>query len=125
MFRNENIPTLPKGIFSFNACSLVQQYIAGYCDVDLQSSYFKAKSLEQCGFGSKHGFELNFFFSIFLEFSKIKIDKAGVKLQTMWQCKYSGILEFNVKFDETYMKMSKYENNTFPYPVHSTVNLPA
>ena len=64
-------------------------------------------------------------FSIFLELSKIKIEKAGVKLQTMWHCKYSGILESKVKFDETYMKMSKYENSAFPYPVHSTVNLPA
>ena len=41
----------------------------------------------------------------------------------MWHCKYSVILESKVKFDETYMKMSKYENSAFPYFVHSTVNL--
>ena len=43
----------------------------------------------------------------------------------MRHCKYSVILEFKVKFDETDMKMSKYENNVFPYSVHSTVNLHA
>ena len=37
--------------------------------------------------------------------------------------KYSVILETKVKFDETHMKMSKYENSVFPYSVHSTVNL--
>ena len=29
------------------------------------------------------------------------------------------------KFDEIYIKMSKYENSVFPHSVHSTVNLPA
>ena len=43
----------------------------------------------------------------------------------MWHCKYSEILESKEKFDKTYMKMSKYENNVFPYSVNSTVNLPA
>ena len=54
--RNENIPTLPKVILSFNPCSLLQWCVAGYCGVDLQSSYLlKAKSLEQRGFGSCQG----------------------------------------------------------------------
>ena len=43
----------------------------------------------------------------------------------MWHCKYSVILESNVIFHETYMKMSKYENSLFPYSLHSTVNLRA
>ena len=60
---------------------MVQQCVEDYCDVDLQSSYLKAKGLEQRGFGSKHGFELKFFFSIFLKRNQIKINKAGVKLQ--------------------------------------------
>ena len=81
MLRNENIPTLSKAILSFNSCSIVQQCVEVYCDVDLQSSYFKAKRLEQRGFCSKHGFELKNFFSIFLKFNQIKINKAGVKLQ--------------------------------------------
>ena len=81
--------------------------------------------MEQRGFGSKHGLELKFFSSVFLKFNQIKSDKAGVKLQTMWHCKYSGIPESKVKFDEKYMKMSKYENNAFLYSVLSNVNLPA
>ena len=43
----------------------------------------------------------------------------------MWHCKYPAILESKVKFDETHIKMSKYENSVFPFFVHSTVNLPA
>ena len=35
------------------------------------------------------------------------------------------ILESKVKFDEAYMKMSKYENSVFPYSVCPIVNLPA
>ena len=96
-----------------------------YFDVDLQSSSFKAKSLEQRGFGWKHGFELKFFFSIFSKLNQIKNNKAGVKCKPMWHCKYSVILESKVKFDKTYMKMSKYENSVFPYSVHSTVNYSA
>ena len=38
----------------------------------------------------------------------------------MWHCKYSVILDSNVTFDETYMKMSKYKNSVFPYSLHST-----
>ena len=79
--RNENIPTLPKAIPSFNPCSLVPSCVAGYCNVDLQSSYLKAKSLEQRGFRSKHGFKLKLFFSIFSKLNQIRINKAGVKLQ--------------------------------------------
>ena len=37
--------------------------------------------MEQCGFDSKHGFELKFFFSIFWKLNQIKINKTGVKLQ--------------------------------------------
>ena len=33
--------------------------------------------------------------------------------------------ESKVKFDETYMKMSKYENSVFRYSANSTVSLPA
>ena len=43
----------------------------------------------------------------------------------MWHCKYSVFLESKVKFDETYMKMSKYENSLFPYSLYSTVKVPA
>ena len=43
----------------------------------------------------------------------------------MWYCKHSVILESKKKFDETYMKMSKYENSVFPYSIYSTVNLSA
>ena len=49
MSRNENIHTLPKAILSFNPWSLVQKFVEGYCDVYLQSSYLKAKRLEQRG----------------------------------------------------------------------------
>ena len=42
-----------------------------------------------------------------------------------WHCKYCVILESEVKFGKTYMKMSKYENSVFPYSLHSNVNLPA
>ena len=47
-FRNENIITLHKAIISFKLCSLEQECVASYCDVDLQSS-LKAKRLEQRG----------------------------------------------------------------------------
>ena len=43
----------------------------------------------------------------------------------MWHCKYSAILESKAKFDETYMKITKYEDIVFPYSAHSTVNLHA
>ena len=43
----------------------------------------------------------------------------------MWNCKYSTILESKVKFDKTYMKMSKYKKSVFPYSVHYTPNLSA
>ena len=79
--RNENIPTLPKAIPSFSPCSLVPLCVAGYCNVDLQSSYLKAKSLEQRGYRPKHGFKLKLFFSIFSKLNQIRINKAGVKLQ--------------------------------------------
>ena len=42
----------------------------------------------------------------------------------MWHCKYFVILESIVKFAETYMKMSKYENSLFPYFLQITANLP-
>ena len=42
----------------------------------------------------------------------------------IWHRKYSVILQSRVKFDETYMKISKYENSVLPYSVHSTLNLP-
>ena len=61
----------------FPSCTLV----AAYCDIDVQSSYLKAKSLEQRGFGWKHELELKLFFSIFWKFNQIKINKTGVKLQ--------------------------------------------
>ena len=48
--RNENIPTLPKAIPSFSPCSLVPSCVAGYCNVDLQSSYLKAKSWSSVDF---------------------------------------------------------------------------
>ena len=51
--------------------------------------------MEQCGFGSKHGFELKFFFSVFSKLNQTKINKAGVKLQAMWHWKYSVTLESN------------------------------
>ena len=81
MLKNENIPTLPQTILSFNSCSLVQQCVVGYRDVDLQSNYLKVKSLEQRRFGSKHGFELKFFFSIFSKLNQTKINEASVMLQ--------------------------------------------
>ena len=43
----------------------------------------------------------------------------------MWHYEYSVIFECKVKFDEMYMKISKYENSVFPYSLHSTVNLSA
>ena len=43
----------------------------------------------------------------------------------MWHCRYSAILESKAKFDETYMKITKYEDIVFPYSAHSTVNLHA
>ena len=43
----------------------------------------------------------------------------------MWHCKYSVFLGSKVKFDETYMKMSKYENSLFPYSLCSTIEAPA
>ena len=56
----------------------------------------------------------------FLEtYNQIKINKAGVKLQTYV------ILQILCNFDKTYMKMSTYENSVFPYSLHSTVNLSA
>ena len=42
----------------------------------------------------------------------------------MCHCKLYLILESYVKFDETYTKISKYENSLFSYSLHSTVNLP-
>ena len=72
---------LPKAIFSFNPCSLGLYCVIGYRNVDLQSSYLKAQSLEQRGFFSKHVFELKSFFSFFSKLNQIKINKAGVKLQ--------------------------------------------
>ena len=59
----------------------MQKCVAGYCGVDLQSSYLKAKRLEKRVFGSKYGLELKLFFSIFSKLNQIKIDKARVKLQ--------------------------------------------
>ena len=66
----------------------------------------------------KHGFELKFLFSIFSKRNQIKIIKAGAKLQAYVT------LEIKVRFDETYMEMSKYENRLFPYSLQITVNLP-
>ena len=78
----------------------------------------------------KHGFELKLFFSIFskltqIELTQIEINKAGVKLQTYVTLEITVILESKVKLDESYMKMSKYENSVFSYSLHSTVHLPA
>lgn len=84
----------------------------------------KRKKFEVVWFSSKHAFELNLLFSIFLKPNQIKIDKAGVKLQTYVHYKYFLIFESKVKVDKTYMKTSKYQNSVFPYCVHSTVNLP-
>ena len=42
----------------------------------------------------------------------------------MWPWKYFVILESKVRFDETYMKMSKYKNSLFPYYLQITVHLP-
>ena len=81
MLRNENIPTLPETILSFNPCSLVQQFVVGYRDVDLQSNYLEVKSLEQRGFGLKHEFELKFLFSIFSKLNQTKINEVSVMLQ--------------------------------------------
>ena len=73
--RNENIPTLPKAIPSFNPCSLVPSCVAGCCNVDLQSSYLKAKILEQCGFCSKHGFKVKFFSQFSRNLTKLELIK--------------------------------------------------
>ena len=55
--------------------------------------------------------------------TKSKLIEQVWSSKPMWHYKYSVILETKVKFDETHMKMSKYENSVFPYSVHSTVNL--
>ena len=41
----------------------------------------------------------------------------------MLHCKYFVIFESIVKFAETYMKMSKYENSLLPYFLQITANL--
>ena len=90
-FRNENISKLPKeahsvylrSVLSFNPCDLKQQCVAGYCNADLQSSYLKTKSLDQQGFGSKHGHFLNF--SIFLKLNlKLQVNVTLQLLCNPW-----------------------------------------
>ena len=80
----------------------------------------KRKKFEAVWFSSKHAFELNLLFSIFLKPNQIKIDKAT----NLCSLQYFVIFESKVKVDKTYMKMSKYQNSVFSYCVHSTVNLP-
>ena len=72
----------------------------------------------------KHGFELKFLFSIFSKRNQIKIIKAGVKLQAYVTLEILCNPWTKVRFDETYMEMSKYENSLFPYSLQITVNLP-
>ena len=56
--------------------------------------------------------------------TKSKLIRLVRKRKPMWPCKYFLILESKVKFDKTYLKMSKYENSLFPYAFQITVNLP-
>ena len=55
---------------------------------------------------------------------KSKLTKLVWSCKAMWPCKYFVILESKVKFYETYMKMSKYENSLCPYSLQISVNLP-
>ena len=43
----------------------------------------------------------------------------------MWCWEYSAVLESIAKFEQTYIKISKYGNSVFPYSLHSPANLPA
>ena len=61
---------------------------------------------------------------ISVPWTKSKLIKVLWSYKLMWHYKYFAILESKVKVDETYMKMSDYENSLFQYSLHSTVNLP-
>ena len=118
------------GCFHFTSCTLAKRWCI-HQPVNVYTNclkrYLKCGWLyhSQHDMFKKHGFELKFFYSIFLKLNQIKINKAGVKLQAYVTLHYSVFLVSKVKFDETYMKMSIYENSLFPCSLHSTVNLPA
>ena len=80
----------------------------------------KSKNLEQDEFGSRHEFELKFLFSIFSKLNLIKINKVDVQLEgyVTLQLLCNPWIQSKI-----FRKVS--ENSVFPYPVHSTVNLPA
>ena len=67
----------------------------------------------------------NYFSQFPRNLAKSKLIKQVWSCKPLWHCKYSVILKSKVKFDKTYMKMSKYENSVFPHFLHSTVNLTA
>ena len=59
----------------------------------------------------KNTFDLKSLVSIFSKLNQIKINQADVKLQAYVTLQMPRNLESKVRFDKTYMKMSKYENS--------------
>ena len=70
------------------------------------------------------GSSYNYFSQFSDNLTKSKLIKQVWSCKPMWHRKYSVILESKGKFNETFKKMSKYENSVFPYSLHSIVNLP-